>query len=100
MITDTDLKEYFSYHPPTPDQIDHYAKIREAALQFAHVIRNNTPAGADQTYTIRLLRQVVMNANQSVALGPYEFNKQNLIQFRRPTTPNQPEGGDRGPTPA
>lgn len=67
-----DLDDLFSYHPPTPEQLEHYRAVREGAKSFAQVILDHTPPSADQSAAIRLLRQVVMTANASIALeGKY-----------------------------
>lgn len=63
-----DVEVLFKYHAPTADQIPKYEAIRSAAKQFATVLLENTPAGADQSASIRLLRECVMTANASVAL--------------------------------
>jgi hypothetical protein len=76
VISQQDIEEYFTYHAPKPDQIERYAKIREAAKEFATVLVAMTAPSADQTHTIRLLRQVVMSANQTIALEEYEASKQ------------------------
>lgn len=66
------INDIFSYHAPESDQIPKYNAIREAAKEFAHVVIANTPASADQTAAIRLLRQAVMTANAAIALkGKY-----------------------------
>lgn len=63
------LGDIFSYHAPTVEQSAHYEAIRNAAKEFAAVIVANTPASADQTAVIRLLRECVMTANASIALN-------------------------------
>lgn len=66
------LDEIFTYHAPRPDQLPKYAAVRDAARVFAGVLIENTPASADQTVAIRKLRELVMSANQSIALdGKY-----------------------------
>lgn len=67
VITDDDISNWFSYHKPTKDQIPKYNLIRDAARVMAKVIVANTPPGADQTATMRALRQTVMMANQAIA---------------------------------
>lgn len=62
------LPEIFTYHAPKGDQPDRYIAIREKALELARVIVYNTPACADQTAAIRLLREAVMTANAAIAL--------------------------------
>jgi len=66
--TDMDLEHIFKYHAPRPDQLPKYETLRAAAKVFAQAIVDNTPAGADQTAAIRLVREAVMTANSSVAL--------------------------------
>jgi hypothetical protein len=63
-----DLDELFSYHPVEADQVAKYTAIREAAKQFAQTILDNTPKSADQSASIRKLREAVMTANASIAL--------------------------------
>jgi hypothetical protein len=63
-----DVDHLFTYHPPTPDQLERYESIRAAARVFAHVILLNTKPSADQAAAIRLLRECVMTGNASIAL--------------------------------
>lgn len=62
------LPDLFRYHPPGGDQPKKYAMIREKALELAQVICAETPPCADQTASIRLLREAVMTANSAIAL--------------------------------
>lgn len=64
-----DLDHIFTYHPPFPDQLPKYNALREAAKAFAQAIVDNTPRGADQSAAIRHVREAVMTANASIALG-------------------------------
>lgn len=63
------LADIFSYHAPTPEQLPKYDMIRSAAREFAKILVSNTPASADQTAAIRLLRECVMTANAAIATG-------------------------------
>lgn len=63
------LEEVFKYHAPDDDQKESYEAIRESAKQFALVIGDNCPPCADRTAAVRLLRECVMTANASIALG-------------------------------
>lgn len=65
-----EIDNIFSYHPPTLDQAERYHRIRQAAKHLAYVIYENTPSSADQTASIRKLRECVMTANAAVALEP------------------------------
>jgi dethiobiotin synthetase len=67
MITGTELQNWFTYHSPTPEQLPKYQAIREAGLNLAAVIVNNTPSSADQTAAIRKIREAIMTANASIA---------------------------------
>jgi hypothetical protein len=67
MITDNDIQNWFTYHAPTSDQLPRYELIRSKARELAYVIVTNTPPSADQTASIRLLREAVMTANAAIA---------------------------------
>jgi len=67
--TKESLEPIFTYQPPTPEQIPKYVLIRDAAKAFANVVLENTPPSADQTAAIRKIREAVMTANASIALG-------------------------------
>lgn len=71
-ITPEQINNIFSYHAPREDQIPRYTAIREAARAFAYVLINNTPACADQSAAMRLLREAVMTANAAIALEPVQ----------------------------
>ena len=64
-----DLVDIFQHHPPTTEQIPSYETIRAAGYAFARVILENTPGSPDQTVAIRKVREAVMVANASIALG-------------------------------
>lgn len=66
-MTEKDLVNLFTYHPPKGDQAERYQKIRDAAHSFAKVIVSETPPSADQTAAIRKLRETVMTANAAIA---------------------------------
>lgn len=68
-INDDRLQNWFTYHAPTPEQLDCYEGIRDAALDFARVVVALTPAGADQTAAVRKIREAVMTANAAIACG-------------------------------
>lgn len=70
-----DLDHIFTYHAPKDDQPERYEKIRNAAKEFALVVLENTPPGADTSACIRKIREVVMTANASIALDGRLFEK-------------------------
>ena len=67
-FTRAQLITLFTYHTPTPDQVEHYQAIRTAALEFASVVIEHTPTCGDQTFALRLIRTAQMTANASIAL--------------------------------
>jgi len=67
-LTKQDLEEIFTYHAPEPFQIPAYNTVRDAARAFAVTILEETPACADQSAAIRLVREAVMTANAAIAL--------------------------------
>lgn len=72
------LKNIFSYHPPKNDQIDRYNTIREAGMQFAEIILDNTPECPDQDTAILFVREAVMLANASIAITESVTNNSDI----------------------
>ncbi len=66
-MTQADLDNWFTYHPPRAGQQQRYVAIRDAAKKFAAVGVANTPSSAYQTAAIRKIREAVMTANQGIA---------------------------------
>jgi hypothetical protein len=62
-----ELENWFMYHPPTSEDLDSYAAIRNAAREFANVINWACPESADKTYAMRMLRTAMMFSNASIA---------------------------------
>lgn len=72
-ITDeemADLDNWFTYHPPTPEQVPVFEALRDAGHEFAEKIMALVPASPDRTVAIRHVREAVMNANASLACYP------------------------------
>jgi len=68
MISKEQIDNWFTYHPPKDGaQVAAYARIREAGKAFAEAVVRETPASADQTAAIRLIREAVMTANAALA---------------------------------
>lgn len=62
------IREVFSYHAPTQDQVAKYNELRESAKAFAQSIVDNCPPSADRTAALRKVREAVMTANAAIAL--------------------------------
>ncbi len=61
------LDDLFTYHPPTPEQLEKYARISESMRAAARVVLQTCPASPDRTAAIRLIREARMTANASIA---------------------------------
>lgn len=64
------IDELFTYHSPTPEQIEKLALVRNTARELADVIVMACPRSADRSAAIRKLRDAVMTANASIVLQP------------------------------
>ena len=67
------LAELFTYHAPTPDQVEAYRQIREAGMALARCIDAVCPGGPDRTAAVRKIREAVMTANASIATGNAQY---------------------------
>lgn len=68
-MTNKELDNLFSHHPPKGNQVERYNDIREAGRLFAQVVVDSTPPGPDQSVAIRKIREAVMTANAAIACG-------------------------------
>ena len=69
-ITDeelADVENRHTYHPPTDEQIERYAKIREAAKEFELLIRCLCPLSEERSVALTNLGTVTFWANASIA---------------------------------
>lgn len=64
-----DLENRFSYHSPKENQPERYQKLRQLALEYAILIKENTPAGRQQSLALTALEEVTMRANAAIAQG-------------------------------
>lgn len=65
--TDAQLENRYTYHAPKGDQVDRYAKIREAHLSLAKLIRDNTPCSPEQARALNALDESMMLSNAAIA---------------------------------
>lgn len=66
-VTDADLVNWFTYHPPREGQPSRYELLRAQGLVLARLIHGVTPPGDDQSEAIRHVRDAVMTANAAIA---------------------------------
>jgi hypothetical protein len=64
------VRELFTYHPPTDEQILKYQRIRKAAEALTLEILACCPGSADMSTAVRKVREAVMTANAAIALEP------------------------------
>jgi hypothetical protein len=69
MSTNTQIENWFTYHAPNADQQGRYEILRRKAKELAYTIDDCCPDSADKTVAIRKLRECIMTANASIALG-------------------------------
>lgn len=68
MITRDTARDAFTYHAPSPEQIEKITKVREAAIHLAETICDQVPQGADQQAAIRKVSEALMTANKGIVL--------------------------------
>jgi hypothetical protein len=61
------IENDFTYHAPTPEQVQRYNQLREAAKAFALLIVDLTPISREQSLALTELEYSVMMANASIA---------------------------------
>ena len=67
-MTSEQLDNWFMYHAPEDEETKaRYESIRKAGRAMAGVILAFTPASADQTAAVRLIREAVFYANAAIA---------------------------------
>lgn len=67
-MTEEQLKDIFTCHPPADEQRGIYEQINAAFLECARVVNAVAPEGPGKTVAIRKLADARMHANASVAL--------------------------------
>lgn len=67
-----DIEAMFTYHRPFGDQPERYVRIREGAKTFAQIIKDNSPASAEQTLALRDVQRAVMMTNAAIAINEKE----------------------------
>lgn len=63
----TDLANWFTHHPPTPEQINFYKEIRDKAFELAIMFNAAVPDCADKTAAMRDLRGTMTAMNLAIA---------------------------------
>lgn len=75
-VTQSEIANWFTHHPPAGTQTDRYQAIRRAGQLLAEVIVCNTPRCDDQAAAIRKVREAVMTANAAIACSEQTEDQQ------------------------
>lgn len=67
MPTAYDIDNWFTYHPPKPDQVLRYETLREGGRRLAVLIDARCPDSRERDNAFSCLREAIMWANASVA---------------------------------
>lgn len=67
-LSDEEVKNIFTYHPPNADQRDSYEKINAMFQSVAVTLNATLPEGPGKTVAFRKLSEARMQANACVAL--------------------------------
>lgn len=62
-----ELHNRFTYHPPTPEQIEKYTEIRDTARNFAILLEGICPDSREKALALTNLDQTVFWANAAIA---------------------------------
>jgi hypothetical protein len=57
----------FTYHPPQPDQVERYNRIRDHARGMAHMLVDTCPPSRELSIALTDLESCVFNANAAIA---------------------------------
>jgi len=68
MVHTGNVEEVFTYHAPTPAQVDVLQRIRADAMTLVRTALESVPSCADQQAGIRKIREGVMTLNAAVVL--------------------------------
>ncbi len=82
-MTSYEIQNMFTYHAPTPDQVQRYKGIREAAKFLAFTIHDACPESREKEASILLLQQAVMMANASIAVNEKDLTQEIGAQLKR-----------------
>ncbi len=72
MAKNPSLERIFTYHAPIGTQAARYVTIRDAALAFAQVVRDNTPPSREQSLAFTDIQRACQMANASIAVNEVE----------------------------
>ena len=69
LVNKDNVREVFTYHQPSPDQVERMEVIRDAAIGLAQAILTHCPDSADKSAALRKVREARMDANACIVLN-------------------------------
>lgn len=66
-MSNPQIDQRFTYHPPKPGQPERYERIRNAAKEFAELIVAECPDSRERSVALTKLETSVMFANAAIA---------------------------------
>lgn len=66
-MTEQEITEIMKYKAPTPEKLEKFQVVRDAATAFAIAIDQNCPPSADRTAAVRQCQDALMTANRAIA---------------------------------
>ena len=61
------IENNFTYHKPTEDQVERYARIRDHAKHLAYILNQYCPESRELSLAMTKLEEAVMWANAAIA---------------------------------
>lgn len=68
-MSDEQIENTFSYHPPFGNQPQRYMAIRDEAKALARTIQRACPESREKSLALTNIQQAVMWANASIAIN-------------------------------
>lgn len=68
-VTKDNVKEVFTYHAPSPEQVEKMERLRLKQIELAELALEVVPDCADKSVAMRNLREFRMNCNAAIVLN-------------------------------
>ena len=73
-MTQQQIENIFTYHPPFGTQQERYVKIRSMAKLFGNLLNELCPESREKSLAITRLQESVQMANASIAINEKQEN--------------------------
>ncbi len=92
------IENDYTYHPPTPEQVIRYNKIRNMAKEFALLVVTQCPGSREASLALTNIDQAVFFANAAIARNEKELRGPGTVVLDQ--TGYNPPDAPAEPTPA